>query len=174
MDIKRLQENGRKNAALWKRDMKLNVGGATLIMIFAVLCLTIFAALSLATASAENAAVNKFAETTSGYYEAEALSLDLTEKLSDAYASGATDGRLAELASSSGGMLAGESAISAETEGRTFTLAVPLGKDGDSVISSILRERVPGEPGEGLEVVSSAQVETGKWEPDTHLQMIME
>ncbi len=174
MDAKRLQENGRKNAALWRRDMKLNVGGATLIMIFAVLCLTIFAALALATASAESATVNKFADTTSRYYEADALSLELAEELSGAYAAGADEALLADMASASGAVLAPGSSIAAENIGNTFTLAVPLGEGGDSIIRTVLRESVPGDPAAGLVIVSTTQEETGQWDPETHLQMIME
>lgn len=174
MDVKKLQENGRKNAAVWKRDMKLNVGGATLIMIFAVLCLTIFAALSLATASAESATVNKFADTTSRYYEADALSLELAEELSEAYAGGGDAARLAELASASGAVFMEGSSIGAENIGKTFTLAVPLGEGSDSIIRTVLRENVPGNPAAGLVITSTTQEETGEWDPETHLQMIME
>lgn len=174
MDIKRLRENGRKNAALWKRDMKLNAGGATLIMIFAVLCLTIFAALSLATASAESATVNKFARTTSNYYEADALSLELVQELSDAYAGGSGEAALEELASAAGAVLKPGSNISGEGAGQTFTLAVPLGDDGGSIIRTVLREHMPGCPEGGLIIISSTQEEIGDWDPETHLQMIME
>ena len=51
---------------------KMSVGGASLIMIFSILCLTIFAALSMTTALAEKAAAQRYADTTSEYYTADA------------------------------------------------------------------------------------------------------
>lgn len=52
-------------------ELGAHIGSASVVMIFAVLCLTIFAALSFVTANAEYRLANKTAESAEAYYTAD-------------------------------------------------------------------------------------------------------
>lgn len=52
--------------------MHLGAGGASAVLMFSVLCLTIFALISFTTAHAESAAVDKLVESALAYYAADA------------------------------------------------------------------------------------------------------
>ena len=55
-----------------KREMKLHVGSATIVTVFAVLCMTIFAVLTLLSANSEKKLAQATADATAAYYAAEA------------------------------------------------------------------------------------------------------
>ena len=54
-----------------QRPMGLNIGSASIIMLFAVLCLTVLAALSLLSANSQHSLAERSAEVTRAYYAAE-------------------------------------------------------------------------------------------------------
>ena len=54
-----------------ERPLGLNIGSASIIMIFAILCLTVFSALSLVTSVSEKKTAQRFADETAAYYEAD-------------------------------------------------------------------------------------------------------
>lgn len=64
-------------------------GGASLIMVFAVLCLTVFAALSLATAAAEYRTAERFADSTAAYYKADSEAVTVRNGIQNMLAEGA-------------------------------------------------------------------------------------
>lgn len=55
-----------------RKTAGVNIGGASIIMVFSVLCLTIFAVLTLVSANAESNLANKSVTSVKNYYEAEA------------------------------------------------------------------------------------------------------
>lgn len=55
-----------------KRETKLHVGSATIVTVFAVLCMTIFAVLTLLSANSEKRLARAAADSVSAYYAAEA------------------------------------------------------------------------------------------------------
>lgn len=59
--------------------MGLNIGSASIIMLFAVLCLTVLAALSLLSANSQYALSARSAEVTRAYYEAETKAAQIFE-----------------------------------------------------------------------------------------------
>lgn len=54
-----------------RRSMGVNVGSASIVMIFAVLCLTVFSTLSFVTANHERKLADKAAASVQQYYEAD-------------------------------------------------------------------------------------------------------
>ena len=60
-----------------QRPMGLNIGSASIIMLFAVLCLTVLAALSLLSANSQYALSERSAEVTRAYYAAEVRAVEI-------------------------------------------------------------------------------------------------
>ncbi len=75
----------------------VRIGIATMLTIFIVLCLAIFAALALSTARAEQQA-----QAVRDYYAADLVCAELTDRLRTAHEDGADADRLAELAGREG------------------------------------------------------------------------
>jgi len=65
-----------------KKTAGVNVGGASIIMVFSVLCLTVFAVLTLVSANAESTLAKKSSAVVSNYYVADA---NATETLAKVY-----------------------------------------------------------------------------------------
>ncbi len=63
---------------------RINVGSASVVVIFAVVCLTVFSVLSLSTASAEKKLVEKSAQSVSDYYSADLLCAETASDLKKA------------------------------------------------------------------------------------------
>ena len=59
----------------------LNVGSASIVMVFAVLCLTVFAVLSLLTARSELALAERAAGAVANFYAADTLAVELLDNL---------------------------------------------------------------------------------------------
>lgn len=57
------------------------IGGSSLLVIFAVLCLTVFALLSLSTVQSDGRLSDKTLEATAGYYEADARAEEILSSL---------------------------------------------------------------------------------------------
>lgn len=57
------------------------IGGSSLLVIFAVLCLTVFALLSLSTVQSDGRLSDKTLETTVGYYEADSKAEEILSTL---------------------------------------------------------------------------------------------
>lgn len=63
----------------------MNVGSATLVMLFSVLCLTIFAVLSVVTAGNAWTLAEKSADAVTTYYEADCLAVELLDEITASY-----------------------------------------------------------------------------------------
>lgn len=62
------------------RAMGLNIGSASIIMLFAVLCLTVLAALSLLSANSQYALAQRSANVSKAYYEADFKAMEIYER----------------------------------------------------------------------------------------------
>ena len=62
------------------RPMGLNIGSASIIMLFAVLCLTVLSALSLLSANSQYALAQRAANVTKAYYEADYKAVQIYER----------------------------------------------------------------------------------------------
>lgn len=80
----------------------VRIGIATMLTIFIVLCLAIFAALALSTARAEWRLAEQQAQAVRDYYAADLVCAELTDRLRTAHEDGADADRLAELAGREG------------------------------------------------------------------------
>lgn len=144
---------------------RVNVGGASLIMIFAILCLTVFAALSLSTALAERATIQRYADTTSQYYAADARAIGISRIVSSDYSAGYSDDAIVQDAAQSGGLLT----VTGQGAGKRYSYSVPL-NDAGSIIAVTMQPAAGG----SLAVVSYTQQETSAWQADDRLQMLFE
>lgn len=70
------------------RRKSLGVGSVSLILIFCVLCLTIFALLTLSSARSENELAKKLASSTQSYYDADFLATETYKELKDSVSRG--------------------------------------------------------------------------------------
>ena len=64
-----------------KKGGGAGVGSVTLIMFFSVLCLTVFAVLSLSSARAELSLTNRYVDSVEGYYEADVFATEVFYRL---------------------------------------------------------------------------------------------
>ncbi len=69
----------------------MNVGSTSIVMIFAVLCLTVFAVLSLATANTEKTLAEKSAQAVTDYYAADCRAVDRYHALAQSLSEGNCD-----------------------------------------------------------------------------------
>ena len=73
-----------------ERPLGLNIGSASIIMIFAILCLTVFSALSLVTSVSEKKTAQRFADETAAYYEADSEAVKIKNSIQVAIDAGST------------------------------------------------------------------------------------
>lgn len=73
-----------------ERPLGLNIGSASIIMIFAILCLTVFSALSLVTSVSEKKTAQRFADETAAYYEADSEAVKIKNSIQAAIDAGNT------------------------------------------------------------------------------------
>jgi len=71
-----------------QRSRGVGVGTISLIMIFSVLCLTIFAMLTLSTANAEKALSDRTSSFVEGYYEADSAATKIKAVILESYSAG--------------------------------------------------------------------------------------
>lgn len=88
-----------------KKSPVPSVGAASLLVIFTVLCLTIFSLLSLSTALADRRLSDAAAESVQAYYEADTLAEEIYARLR-----------------------AGETPEQVQVQGSTYAYACPVGK----------------------------------------------
>jgi hypothetical protein len=126
----------------------IGVGGASILMVFAVLCLTIFAVLSLVTARSERALAERHAEAVTNYYAADCLAAEVYDALSKA----------GDLPESVLGVSVSKPSVS------SLSYTVPI--DGDRELCVLLRRE-----GDTLRILEWREAATGEWEPDTRIRV---
>ncbi len=80
-----------------RAEMGVHIGSASIVMIFAVLCLTIFATLSFQTASYEQKLAQKTAVTAEAYYMADSKAEEIYQMICSALKTGTDYTQLSEL-----------------------------------------------------------------------------
>jgi len=71
-----------------QRSRGIGIGTVSLVMIFAVLCLTVFSVLTLSTANAEKALATRTASFVSGYYEADTQATIIRAEILESFRNG--------------------------------------------------------------------------------------
>lgn len=121
-------------------------GAASLVTIFGVLCLTVFAVLTLSTAVGEAGLSRSSAEHARAYYEADALAVRITARLT---------GRPAEVE--------GVPISYTETEeGEEASFSVPMGENQALTVRALLLDG-------GCEILSWNSGYSGEWAADSGL-----
>lgn len=64
-----------------EKPLGLNIGSASIIMVFTVLCLTVFSVLAFVSAASEYKTAQRFAESTRSYYEADANAMQIRNSI---------------------------------------------------------------------------------------------
>ena len=64
-----------------KRPMRLNIGSASIIMLFSVLCLTVLAALSLLSANSQWSITKRSADSVADYYKADLTATEIFNRV---------------------------------------------------------------------------------------------
>lgn len=138
------------------RPLGLNIGSASIIMIFAILCLTVFSALSLVTAVSEKKTAQRFADATAAYYEADSEAVKIKNDIQASLDAGSAPQQAAAANNA-----AYEEAVPA------ITYNVPLA-DGKSQISVILAY---DSAENSVKVVSWEKTDISVWTPDDDISV---
>lgn len=132
----------------------VGLGGASLVLIFAVLCLAIFAVLALSSANREKTLTDRLASSTSAYYAADSAAVEIEAKLTQSLARGETPTEL--------------DGVKIYAEGGACAYACPL--DGTRSLAVLLRadETAAGAP---LRVLQWRETNTAAWTPQQQLDV---
>ena len=155
-----------------------NIGSVSLMMIFIVLCMVTFAALSLSEATSDYRYSKKMADRTSEYYaasdQAEELLARIDSALAESYvqslASAAGTDSYYELASQA---LAGLDAIETDFTVRepSATYQIPV-NDSQALQVELALPAPSGDSDSLYRITSWQEVNTSKWEGNTKLKLI--
>ena len=174
-----------------ERPLGLNIGSASIIMIFAILCLTVFSALSLVTSVSEKKTAQRFADETAAYYEADSEAVKIKNSIQAAIDAGSTPQQAA--AANNAQYLTGQAAaalapqIGPGTAGASQTTPGPgsAGASPDTPPDAIITYNVPlsdnisritavltyNSKTNTLETLSWEKNSISEWSPDTDIDV---
>ena len=174
-----------------ERPLGLNIGSASIIMIFAILCLTVFSALSLVTSVSEKKTAQRFADETAAYYEADSEAVKIKNSIQAAIDAGSTPQQAA--AANNAQYLTGQAAaalapqISPGTAGASQTHTGPgtAGASPNTPPDAIITYNVPlsdnisritavltyNSKTNTLETLSWEKNNISEWSPDTDIDV---
>lgn len=132
----------------------VGLGSASLVLIFSVLCLAIFAVLALAEANRERTLTDTLASSTSAYYAADGAAVEIETKLAQALARGETPAKIDGVA------------ISA-ADG-VYTYACPIDEHRSlSVVLKVTGSQIPVSP----QVLQWRETDAADWTPQEQLDV---
>lgn len=137
---------------------KLTVGITTIVVVFAVLCLTIFAILSVSTADSEYRLAKKYSESVTAYYIADSACADIAESFRELWESGGDFKTLSVLASSLGVQCV-------QAEGGSAPAVISYSRDIDSTRALYVQLHI----GESFDIKQWQTTQTSEWTPDDSL-----
>lgn len=174
-----------------ERPLGLNIGSASIIMIFAILCLTVFSALSLVTSVSEKKTAQRFADETAAYYEADSEAVKIKNSIQAAIDTGSTPQQAA--AANNAQYLTGQAAaalapqIGPGTAGASQTTSGPgtAGASQNTPPDAIITYNVPlsdnisritavltyNSKTNTLETLSWEKNNISEWSPDTDIDV---
>lgn len=174
-----------------ERPLGLNIGSASIIMIFAILCLTVFSALSLVTSVSEKKTAQRFADETAAYYEADSEAVKIKNSMQAAIDAGSTPQQAA--AANNAQYLTGQAAaalapqIGPGTAGASQTHTGPgtAGASPNTPPDAIITYNVPlsdnisritavltyNSKTNTLETISWEKNNISEWSPDTYIDV---
>ena len=132
----------------------VGLGGASLTLIFAVLCMAIFTVLALASAQREQTLTDKLAASTSAYYEADSRAVEIEVGLREALVRGETPAAI-------------DGVEISEADG-VYAYACPIDERRSlSVVLKADRDRAPIL----LQVLQWCETDTADWTPQEELDV---
>lgn len=168
-----------------EKHIGLNIGSASIIMIFTIMCLTVFSVLSLVSAVAEHRNAERFAESTKAYYEADSEAMRIRNCIAQELSSGASPQKIAQKYGADYKTAAENNDATAENSAYygIFSYYVSVsagsagteenGKDTDndnSAGTSIAVELIYSS--EGLKTVKWQKQDLNGWNPDDDIELI--
>lgn len=137
------------------RRKSLGVGSVSLILIFCVLCLTIFALLTLSSARSENALARKLAVSVENFYAADIEALEVCDELRAALSGGDMPDEVRDL----------KITYLDSEEGFIVGFAAPIDDNRSISVTAEFAD-------DGLEIVSWKEVASDEWQPDLGLPVL--
>lgn len=168
-----------------EKPIGLNIGSASIIMIFTIMCLTVFSVLSLVSAVAEHRNAERFAESTKSYYEADSEAMRIRNCIAKELSDGATPQEIAQkygadykTASENNDTFSKNSAyygifsyyVSVST-GSAGLEESGKGTDNDNDVSSFIAVELVYSA-QGLKTVKWQKEDLNGWEPDDDIELI--
>jgi hypothetical protein len=132
-----------------KKQMGLNIGSASIIMLFSVLCLTVLASLSMLSANSQWRLANRSAAAVSAYYAADTQAARIYNSIS------------------TGGAGADVNRYEDENGDTYASYEVPI--DDNQTLAVIVR--LSGADGGPPAILQWKAVDSGNWNPDTALDV---
>ena len=132
----------------------VGLGGASLTLIFAVLCMAIFTVLALASAQREQTLTDKLAASTSAYYAADSRAVEIEVKLREALARGETPSEI--------------DGVTVTAQDDTYTYACPIDERRTlAVVLKAARNQLPVT----LQTLQWCEISTADWTPQEELDV---
>lgn len=138
-----------------KAQGRIGIGTASLITVFAIMCLGIFSILAISAANEQSILCEKTIQAVEDYYKADSAAVDITNTLLKAYQKGEEHGRLAELSEGTADILPdGVRVVFSSAVNRSQSLEVEL----------ILKPQ-------GMEIVRWQLMPISDWQPDDNINV---
>ncbi len=147
-----------------ERPLGLNIGSASIIMIFAILCLTVFSALSLVTAVSEKKTAQRFADATAAYYEADSEAVNIKNSIQAELDAGETPQQAAAAGAAQYGSQHDVKYIEAK---QLITYSVPLSDNISQITAVLAYNSADGT----IETISWEKNDISEWSPDDSLEV---
>ena len=141
-----------------KNSTGVSVGSISLLVIFLVLCMSIFSVLSLTTAKAELRLAEMSARVITGYYDADLACMEKMERLQEMLNQGATSSDVVREAE----LLGGTATLADGAVRIEYSHHIIPGQDLQAVL-----EMANGK----ISILSWKAIDVGDWEPDETLNL---
>ena len=132
----------------------VGLGGASLVLIFSILCLAIFSVLALSSANREKTLTDRLKASTEAYYAADSRAVEIEVKLREALARGETPSEIDGVA------------VTAQDD--TYTYACPIDERRTlAVVLKAARNQLPVT----LQTLQWCEISTADWTPQEELDV---
>ncbi len=132
----------------------VGLGGASLVLIFSILCLAIFAVLALSSANREKTLTDRLKASTEAYYAADSRAVEIEVKLREALARGETPSEI--------------DGVTVTAQDDTYTYACPIDERRTlAVVLKAARNQLPVT----LQTLQWCEISTADWTPQEELDV---
>jgi hypothetical protein len=132
----------------------VGLGGASLVLIFSILCLAIFSVLALSSANREKTLTDRLKASTEAYYAADSRAVEIEVKLREALARGETPSEI--------------DGVTVTAQDDTYTYACPIDERRTlAVVLKAARNQLPVT----LQTLQWCEISTADWTPQEELDV---